>query len=611
MTHQYSIREILNIKEGVYYSSSDFLSDCVYDYKQKIELRGELQKLLSSSDTLYICAICNQKIYLRSNPSKKGGENKGFHFAHYRDSKDCPYKTQRELKKREIDRLQYNGALESELHKSLKSELFKYIKLSNNVKDSKLEEVIKSNDLSLWRKPDLNFLYGDRRIALELQISTTWLSVIVERAEFYRKEGIYLFWVFDRFETDDNKRRLAYDDIVFNSMQNAFVFDEDTRTQSEQNNKLFLKCFYPIWSYNDITLGLDIEWKNEVVSFDDLRFDDEAKQIYYHDSLPSYTSAKMKQESARELKIEGDRIKVENRNAVQKNLTKTIKHLKELNQIIKNNKAEIEDISNKLSDQEQYKKDLLNVIEVKDNLFDDIYGSMYKYDTPYYEYNKTIVNDISKKAYNSYYPKVSEIKNTKKELNRSIESYTRRLKGLCNLKQVPISDCVYAIIPEEIASGKNMTFNDFNVFYIQKNSHLFKSNTIKRATNYIDESYIYLLDYNERCAELNKRLYQYNVELEKTEGKEIICKQDIKELLDAEINSRVELIDKTIAEYNTQLGELDMTLKRAENKKTTFERNNSCKKANCKNRQSRCPLERLDEYDKCSYYKASTSVNKL
>jgi hypothetical protein len=53
-----------------------------------------------------------------------------------------------------------------------------------------------------WRKPDVRATYNDVNIAFEIQLSTTYLDVIVGRRQFYLEQGGLLFWIFALFDNE-------------------------------------------------------------------------------------------------------------------------------------------------------------------------------------------------------------------------------------------------------------------------------------------------------------------------------------------------------------------------------------------------------------------------
>ncbi|MDY1045272.1 DUF6035 family protein [Pseudomonas coleopterorum] len=66
-------------------------------------------------------------------------------------------------------------------------------------------------DRATWRKPDVQAYREQRRFAFEVQLSTTFLTEIVGRREFYRVNGGAIVWVFEGFNPQEN--RTAEQDI--------------------------------------------------------------------------------------------------------------------------------------------------------------------------------------------------------------------------------------------------------------------------------------------------------------------------------------------------------------------------------------------------------------
>ena len=55
-----------------------------------------------------------------------------------------------------------------------------------------------------WKKPDISASYKNINIVFEIQLSTTFLSVIVDREYFYKDNQTYILWVFKNFVIDVN-----------------------------------------------------------------------------------------------------------------------------------------------------------------------------------------------------------------------------------------------------------------------------------------------------------------------------------------------------------------------------------------------------------------------
>ena len=50
------------------------------------------------------------------------------------------------------------------------------------------------------RKPDVYCKFQDKELVFEIQLSDLSLNYILNRYEFYRRNGIYLIWILDKFD---------------------------------------------------------------------------------------------------------------------------------------------------------------------------------------------------------------------------------------------------------------------------------------------------------------------------------------------------------------------------------------------------------------------------
>ncbi len=278
-TTKRTIEIVLDFQTGKKILSSDFF--CQPEDKI-FNLREELEIAIQNNKIKYICFFCKQKLKIRG-----GGQTKKiFHFAHLKDSEDCHIKTDNKYTKEEIQRIKYNGAKESILHFELKNLIAN--NLENNKKTNKgieeiyVEKVVKNERISKeWKKPDILTIYKSLKVAFELQLSTTFLSVIVSRQEFYIKNQIFLVWIFDNFKIKDAERKFTQSDVFYSNNQNGFELDEIAKQKSSQMKDLVLHCYYkkPIIRKNKI----EYEWNDEYVTLNDLIFDKKNFKIFYFD----------------------------------------------------------------------------------------------------------------------------------------------------------------------------------------------------------------------------------------------------------------------------------------------------------------------------------------
>lgn len=146
-----------------------------------------------------------------------------------------------------------------------------------------IEQRIKSKLPYLnWRRPDVVARFRDLNIVFELQLSTTFLSVVVDRDIFYRLNGYFIIWVFN---FDDNKEyvnlyNLMCKDIYYGNKRNIFIFDQKAQHMSDEAGELFLRCQW-----------LDADGKfteGKYLTIDQLSFDSDSCKPYYVDADKIY-----------------------------------------------------------------------------------------------------------------------------------------------------------------------------------------------------------------------------------------------------------------------------------------------------------------------------------
>uniref|UniRef100_UPI001F1D9FDA DUF6035 family protein n=1 Tax=Pseudomonas saliphila TaxID=2586906 RepID=UPI001F1D9FDA len=187
-----------------------------------------------------ICPYCNRAVKLISC------KNRRFYFRHMPEEEgNCPIDTRGMMTRDQMNAAKYNGAKESKAHQSLKMLLAASIRADPRFSGLQIEKVWRGESFkerSVWRKPDVQGVYGDKRIAFEIQLSTTFLDVIVERGEFYRAEGASLMWLFAAFDPAHTRR--AEEDIFYNNNRCVFIVNEETLKRSLEAKRLALECWY-------------------------------------------------------------------------------------------------------------------------------------------------------------------------------------------------------------------------------------------------------------------------------------------------------------------------------------------------------------------------------
>ena len=289
-----------DVKEERIVNARDFFSQ---HESELILWRRNLQEEYLMGHARFICPECKQPVKISGHKLQRG---RVCYFAHFKDSDDCPYKTGTNRTKEEIERLKYSLVQESERHKRLKAAIASALEgeksKSMGVGNVECEKRINSEIPYLkWRRPDVYAEYNGRKYVFELQLSTTFVSVIVDRDIFYRLNDYNIIWVFN-FE--DNKEyvslhNLMCKDIYYANKRNVFIFDADAEELSKERGELVLKCRW---------LDENGAWStDEFVTLDKFQYDEESHKPFiidadkaYLEKHPEYVERRKQLENSRE-----------------------------------------------------------------------------------------------------------------------------------------------------------------------------------------------------------------------------------------------------------------------------------------------------------------------
>lgn len=238
------------------------------------ERRREIEKAYQSGWPMYLCALCSKPVYLAlASRSKRSG----LHFRHYIDDGDCIARTRNGKTKEQIEAQKYDGLKEGPLHLETKELLMASLKADPDFSGVDAEKRWTSKDGTQWRRPDVRALFRGQPVAFEIQLATTFLSVIESRSRFYLSEGARLIWVFRSFQTEN--RPAAIDDIYFGNNRNAFVVSPATRDASKEAGRMMMFCHWP----QPELRGEEIAevWKEQLVAFSDVKADAVGREWFF------------------------------------------------------------------------------------------------------------------------------------------------------------------------------------------------------------------------------------------------------------------------------------------------------------------------------------------
>lgn len=282
MENKRTIETILSLETGEQHEASELLRDPENREGEIFQLRTKIEIKIRTHSADLVCWFCKQPVAIRGRRNEHDN-SKHFFFTHLKESKECIIKTDHKFSEEQIRCIKYNGEKESVLHLKLKTQIAYYLEQDNLIKEVLVEKVFKDKAISeQWRKPDVMAIYEDKKIAFELQLSTTFLTVIVGRTIFYAERGIFLIWIFPNFSLESDLQKFTQKDVFYNNNYNVYVFDKEAQEKSKQKNQLILKCWYQEFRIeNEIIRD---RWQIAFIKIEELNFDFEKTVFWFYNS---------------------------------------------------------------------------------------------------------------------------------------------------------------------------------------------------------------------------------------------------------------------------------------------------------------------------------------
>lgn len=356
-----TIESVLDIQNGREIDAYSFFEKPEHEIFPYRKLQEEAYQGIS--EPKFLCYYCKQIIKIRGGFAD-GGKTQ-MHFAHFKDSDECPIKTNNKLTREEIDAMKYNGAKESRDHIETKNKIGELLELNEKerkgVSEVIIDQILRSERITtLRRKPDVRCHYKKDRLVFEIQLSTTYISVIADRENFYKQEGAYLIWIFKHFHINPEEQTYTEKDIYYANYQNVFVLDEDAIALSIKEDDLVLHCYFN--KYTRQGSQFVQTWENEFVTLSNLIFDDTSKKAFYYNPDLHYKELQLEykkeqsEKEKKEKKLQEERRKRDE--AIQKEIDD--KREKDKNELEEFKRKQAE---NKRKEIEREKQKLANEIE--------------------------------------------------------------------------------------------------------------------------------------------------------------------------------------------------------------------------------------------------------
>ncbi|HDS1738288.1 DUF6035 family protein [Pseudomonas putida] len=226
-----------------------------------------------------VCHLCAAPVILVRTKGRR------FHFRHHpaeEIEQKCTISTRGQLSADQINCMKYNAAKESTAHLRLKGIIRDSLIADDTCSEPLVEVVWKGMrfaDRAQWRKPDVQVEQAGQRIAFEVQLSTTYLTEIVGRREFYHLNNGAMIWIFQDF--DPSLTRTSEEDIFYLNNYNVFVVNEATLKRSRQSRRMAMDCWF---ATPELKSGQIFDrWVKEEVFLDQLTINAKDQKVYYND----------------------------------------------------------------------------------------------------------------------------------------------------------------------------------------------------------------------------------------------------------------------------------------------------------------------------------------
>ncbi|WP_202368153.1 DUF6035 family protein [Pseudomonas sp. MWU318] len=277
-TEQMKLTDVMDLDSATTIEMGSFLTR---ELSLVIRDRAKLASrfVLDRDKPWLVCQLCGAALLLVRT------QNRFFHFRHHPSIEGlikCDISTKGELSPAQITAIKYNAQKESQAHIRLKGIIRDSLIADLSCGEPHVEKVWKGQavaERATWRKPDVQVARDDDRIAFEVQLSTTFLTEIVGRREFYRANGGSMIWVFQNF--DPRSTKTAEEDIFFLNHLNVFIVNDQTLARSRDTGRMAFDCWYAVPGL----IGRTIinEWRCAEVFLDELTFSSQKQVVFYND----------------------------------------------------------------------------------------------------------------------------------------------------------------------------------------------------------------------------------------------------------------------------------------------------------------------------------------
>lgn len=273
---QQTVKLAIDCESGELVSAESLLTleEEEFSALRRASLAARVDRKRGGSAVRFQCALCKQPLFL--SRYIQGPTNRW--FVHDGKSEHCPWYERNRLTPYQTKALIYRGQQEGPKHREMKRFVATWLgkdPLASEINEEQttFSEVVKGE----WRRPDLKCQYQGKSLVFEIQLSYTFLSDVIARDEFYRREGIFIIWLFASFD----RSRAAITDEAFFNRRNLFVLDTEAVSQTTERGILTINGYRQVPQLVDGQI-CDV-WTNAFVELSNVSFPSDTMRPYFFD----------------------------------------------------------------------------------------------------------------------------------------------------------------------------------------------------------------------------------------------------------------------------------------------------------------------------------------
>jgi hypothetical protein len=222
-------------------------------------IRRSATRARNDGGAAFVCDHCGFPVYAPREPNTR----LPFWRHHKGAPRGCPWWTGEPGSTDDVSASQFQGAQESLLHMRIKHLVAEMLTADPQAETGSVvvdEYIVCGDDR---RRPDVRATYGGKAIAIEIQLATTQIPIIVAREDFYQREGRHLIWLTWNFIPVERAHLLtAFEDIFYSHNKNIFSLDDKVVAESSEKGAFLVKVFWEHgsgWNSKISTLQ-ELEW---------------------------------------------------------------------------------------------------------------------------------------------------------------------------------------------------------------------------------------------------------------------------------------------------------------------------------------------------------------